>query len=515
MTTPVLRLSNITKTFGSIRANEDVSLDLYPGEIVALLGENGAGKTTLMSILFGHYLADHGQIEVLGTPLHQGSPRAALTAGVGMVHQHFTLAGNMTVLDNIILGTEPLWRLATRRKKARQKLTRLMDRFGLKVDPNARVRDLSVGEQQRAEILKVLYRDARILILDEPTAVLTPQEADRLFATLNQLVKEGLSIIFITHKMREVMAVSHRCVVLRQGRVVHETKTCDTSPESLARHMVGQEVERKARQRLIPGNEVLSLKEISIAGKDGKTGLTGLNLDLKACEILGIAGVSGNGQSQLADIICGIAAPDKGQVFLRSKKAAAASPKAMVKAGLGRVPDDRTGTGLIDEMTVMENMASETYRDTPFSKRGLLNFKAMAKETENRVAEFDVRCPGIHTVVRNLSGGNMQKLILARELSGNPSIILANQPTWGLDVGATAYVHDRLMEAAQKGAGVIVISEDLDELFLVADRIQVMSQGRLSPAMDVDEVDREALGLIMAGHGSAEPLPQEEKTHAH
>jgi ABC-type uncharacterized transport system ATPase subunit len=309
MTSPVLRLSGITKTFGSVRANDGVGLDLYPGEIVALLGENGAGKTTLMSILFGHYLADEGEITVRGTPLAQGSPRAALSAGVGMVHQHFTLAGNMRVLDNIILGTEPLWGLKTRRRKAGRKLGRLMDRFGLTVDPRALVRDLSVGEQQRVEILKVLYRDASILILDEPTAVLTPQEADHLFATLNQLVAEGLSIIFITHKMREVMAVSHRCVVLRQGKVVHETPTRDTSPEELARHMVGQDIERKPRQRLIPGNEALSLKQVSLKGQDGKTGLKALDLSLNACEILGIAGVSGNGQSQLADIICGLASP--------------------------------------------------------------------------------------------------------------------------------------------------------------------------------------------------------------
>jgi simple sugar transport system ATP-binding protein len=513
MTTPVLRLSKITKTFGNIQANDDVSLDLYPGEIVALLGENGAGKTTLMSILFGHYLADEGEIDVRGERLAQGSPRAALSAGVGMVHQHFTLAGNMNVLDNIILGTEQLWRLGTRRKKARHKLIRLMDRFGLKVNPDARVRDLSVGEQQRAEILKVLYRDARILILDEPTAVLTPQEADHLFATLDQLVAEGLSIIFITHKMREVMAVSHRCVVLRQGRVVHETRTRNTSPEDLARHMVGQKVAHFTRQRLIPGNQVLSLRQISMAGKAGKPGLTQLNLTLRACEILGIAGVSGNGQSQLADIICGLTAPDQGEICIRSGTAPAGKPKAMIKAGLARVPDDRTGIGLIDEMTVMENMASEHYKAAPFSRNGLLNFRAMAEKTKALVAEFDVRCPDIHTTVRNLSGGNMQKLILARELSGNPSIILANQPSWGLDVGATAYVHDRLMEAAGKGAGIIVISEDLDELFLVADQIQVISQGRLSLPMAVDEVDREALGLIMAGHGPQ--ASTQEDSHAH
>ncbi|MDD9301433.1 MAG: ABC transporter ATP-binding protein [Desulfobacter sp.] len=499
MSDPVLKLSGITKRFGQVLANDDVSFDLNPGEIIALLGENGAGKTTLMSILFGHYLADEGTIEINGRPLAQGSPKAALNAGVGMVHQHFTLAGNMSVLDNIILGTEPVWTLKSHRKNARKKLTRLMDRFGLVIDPDARVKHLSVGEQQRVEILKVLFRDAKILILDEPTAVLTPQESDHLFVTLNQMVNQGMSIIFITHKMREVMQVSRRCIVLRQGKIVFQADTCHTSPEQLARAMVGEEIQRPARQRLIPGNEALSLDEIFLKPRGETIGLKNLSLSLKACEILGIAGVSGNGQSQLADLISGLETPDKGKIYIHSKPVEHPSPRTMVKSGLGRVPDDRTGTGLIAEMSVMENMTSQTYRDNAYSRGGMLRFKAMAEHTRKQIKKFNVRCPHIHTPVRNLSGGNMQKLILAREFSSNPRIILANQPTWGLDVGATAYVHSQLMAAAQKGAAIIIISEDLDELFLVADRIQVMAQGRLSSSMDVDEVDRNELGLIMAG----------------
>ncbi len=511
MTDPVLRLSGITKRFGAVSANEDVSLDLHKGEIVALLGENGAGKTTLMSILFGHYVADKGRIEVMGHPLEAGSPAAALKSGVGMVHQHFTLAENMSVLDNIILGTESLFRFSSNRKKAAQRLDGLMGRFGLKVDPQRLVRDLSVGQQQRVEILKVLYRDAQILILDEPTAVLTPQESDALFATLEQLVAKGLSIIFITHKMREVMAVSHRCVVLRQGKVVFQCPTRDTDPVSLARAMVGKEVEavssrdvkRHHIRRPAGRQTVLSLEGVCAANLSG-AGLTDLDLSLNAGEILGIAGVSGNGQAMLADIICGMAKPDAGCVNVGDTMVKRISPRHMIRAGLGRVPDDRTGTGLITDLTVMENLAAESYRQVPYSRWGLLRTKQMTAYATERIRKFDVRCPGPKALARHLSGGNMQKLILARELSGSPGIILANQPTWGLDVGATAFVHRRLVRAAEQGAGVVIISEDLDELLEISHRIQVMVQGRLSKACHTKEASREQLGLAMAGHSDSQ-----------
>ncbi len=516
MNESILNVSKITKYFGPVVANEAISFSLGKGEIVALLGENGAGKTTLMSILFGHYVADGGSITVFGKKLVPGSPRAALEAGVGMVHQHFTLAENMSVLDNIMLGTESLAAFKSNPRAAENKLCRLMERFGLTINPKALVKDLSVGEQQRVEILKVLYRNAKILILDEPTAVLTPQESDRLFATIAQLVEEGLSVIFITHKMREVMAASHRCIVLRQGRVVFESLTKDTDPNALAKAMVGSEIPRTIRQRQPPGKEVLSLKGITLAdkkegkredkrkhlGTSAKKSIKNLNLSLRSNEIIGIAGVSGNGQSQLADIISGLINTYDGKILLASKELKNISPRRMIQEGVGRIPDDRNGTGLISDMSILENIASEIYGEPPFSKKGFLQFKAIADRAKKLVKKFDVRCPNIHIPVQKLSGGNMQKLILAREISGSPRIILANQPTWGLDVGAAAYVHTQLIKAAQKGAGVILISEDLDELFQVADQICVMYHGRLSNPEDVDRVDRAKLGLIMSGQFS-------------
>jgi len=504
MTETVLKLSAITKTFGSVVANEDVTLTLNKGEMLALLGENGAGKTTLMSILFGHYVADSGTVEVFGNTLPEGSPRAALAAGVGMVHQHFTLAGNMTVLENVMLGTESLLTPSHNKKAALSKLSALMDKFCLDVNPTAMVNDLSVGERQRVEILKVLYRDARILILDEPTSVLTPQEADHLFATLRQLVKEGLSVIFITHKMREVMAASDRCAVLRHGKVVFEAATAETTAEELARAMVGSEIPQAHRPDPKEGEEVLFLDAIHLSDGTDKRLLDDLSLNLNSHEVLGIAGVSGNGQAQLADMLSGLIEPEYGQIVIHGEPVHKPTPAAMIKRGVGRVPDDRTGTGLVADMTIMENLATENYRLPGFSKRGILNFKAMASRAKQLIEAFDVRCPGIDTPVRKLSGGNMQKLILARVLSSAPSIIVVNQPTWGLDVGATAYVHQQLLDAAERGAGVVLISEDLDELFQVADRIQVMYQGRLTDPVPTSEVDRAELGLLMSGNHASE-----------
>lgn len=498
--TLVLRLDAITKYFGPLAANDQISLTLHQGEMLALLGENGAGKTTLMSILFGHYTADSGRVEVMGRPLPPGSPRAALEAGVGMVHQHFTLADNMSVLENIMLGTEPLWGLRRNSRRARTKLAGLMDRFRLRVDPDAMIRALSVGERQRVEILKVLYRDARILILDEPTAVLTPQESDHLFATLRELVSQGLSVIFITHKLREVMAASDRCVVLRHGRVVLETPTKDTTDKDLARAMVGAQIPAAQRACLTAGKEILRLENVS-AGQTGP-GLRTANLAVRSHEILGIAGVSGNGQALLADLLSGLVSPRSGTMTLRGQIVERPTPAAMIRAGIGRVPDDRTGTGLVADMTVMENLSTEIYRRPGFSKYGLLNFRALASLARQLLDVFDIRCPGLDAPVRKLSGGNMQKLILARVLSQEPQLILANQPTWGLDVGATAAVHQHLLDAARRGAGIVLISEDLDELFQLSDRIQVMYHGVLSRPEPAATLDRGRLGLMMSGHGT-------------
>lgn len=495
----VLSLNNISKHFGPLRANDAIDLDLAEGEVLALLGENGAGKTTLMNILFGHYVADEGSVTVFDEELPPGKPRAAIEAGVGMVHQHFTLADNLTVLENIILGTEPLWGVRQHKRRALAKLTQLSLEFGLVVDPKAQVRDLSVGEMQRVEILKALYRDARIVIMDEPTAVLTPPEVDSLFATLRQLLKRGLAVIFISHKLAEVVAISDRVAVLRNGKVVLETETAETSREALAEAMVGRKIPEPKRIPQEAGESLLSLDEVTVLGAHHKPLLDHASLTIRSGEIVGIAGVSGNGQAQLADLLSGLQKPDTGHMTLRDSGELKSNPTCMVRHGIGRIVEDRNGLGLIGDMTITENLASENYRDQQFSCFGFLRFKALQAYATQLIEAFDVRCPGISAQVRKLSGGNMQKLVLARVLSKKPAVILAHQPTWGLDVGATAYVHEQLLEARQRGAGILLISEDLDELLELSDRIQVIYHGQLSEPLDPENISLQELGLLMSG----------------
>ncbi len=501
MPSPVLRISGITKRFGPLVANDAISFDLARGEVVALLGENGAGKTTLMNILFGHYVADEGVVEAFGKPLPPGHSRAALEAGIGMVHQHFTLADNMTVLENIALGTQGLWGWKLDRAGARQRIGTLAREFGLGVDPNAMVGALSVGERQRVEILKALYRDAKILILDEPTAVLTPVETDALFATLKLLVGQGLSIIFISHKLNEVMAVSDRVLVLRSGRLSGERVTASTNRSELAALMVGREVEPPPVAPSSAGPVQIALNDVSTARRGSGVALDRISLALRGGEITGLAGVSGNGQAALAALIAGTESPVAGEIAIRGAVAGEWSPRSALTAGVGRIPEDRHAVGTIGDMSVTENVIAERYRTPRFSRHGFLDWQAARKFAEQIIADYDVKCPSPEARVRLLSGGNMQKLILGRALDEEPSVILANQPTRGLDVGAVGYVHRRLLEARQRGAAILLISEDLEEILALSDRIVVMSKGRISAPSMRGERSVAQLGELMAGHG--------------
>ena len=500
---PVLRLHAITKRFGSLLANDAISLELARGEVLGLLGENGAGKSTLVSILFGHYVADAGHIEAFGEPLPPGNPGAALAAGIGMVHQHFTLADNLSVLDNVMLGTEPLWRPFSRRAAARVKLLEAATRFGLQVNPDALIRDLSVGERQRVEILKALVssdkrQGAKILILDEPTAVLTPAEAESLFDTLQQLIDQGLSVIFISHKLDEVLRVSRRIAVLRGGRLVATVAAAGSNKAELAELMVGRPIDAPTRSARAPGELTCRLRDV---------GAGGINLDLHAGEIVAIAGVAGNGQQALAEWLFGLQAPPRGQVELRGR-VLPAKPREWVRAGVARIPEDRHAVGVVGELPVWENAMLERFDTPALSRAGVLRRAAAQAHARNVIERFDVRgtqSQGLATPTRALSGGNMQKLILGRALMGNPEadtpplLIVADQPTWGLDIGAVAYVHQQLLDACTQGAAVLLISEDLDEIFAIADRMAVIHQGRLTPARPVAQWTMPQIGLAMAG----------------
>lgn len=509
---PVLELSRITKRFGSLTANDDISLTLGAGEVLALLGENGAGKSTLMAILFGHYVADEGSIRVHGDALPPGNPRAALAAGIGMVHQHFALADNLSVLDNILLGTESLWSPLSQRTGAREKLLAVSRQFGLVIDPDARVGNLSVGERQRVEILKALYRGARILILDEPTAVLTPQESEALFDTLSQMVAQGLSIIFISHKLGEVLRVSHRIAVLRHGKLVAQMTSQGATQADLASAMVGRSVQAGVRHpSTVQGDVVCALEGVhTSAGPAGRDALRGATLDIRSGEIVAVAGVSGNGQVALAGVLSGMVSITQGRATLQGK-ALPSLPAQLVAQGVARIPEDRHGTGVVGDLPVWENAVSE-YLHQPGRTLKLLGFvkRAAARLKAQKINEnFDVRGGGLDALARSLSGGNMQKLVLGRALSASdterPTLIVAHQPTWGLDIGAVTYVQQQLLAARDAGAAVLLISDDLDEVMLMGDRIAVMHEGHLSPARPAGDWTRQSIGLAMAG--SAEEVP--------
>jgi ABC-type uncharacterized transport system ATPase subunit len=505
-----LSFKQISKRFGSLTANDSITLSLGDSEIMALLGENGAGKTTLMNILFGHYVADEGSIEIDGKTLPSGSTEAAIEAGVGMVHQHFTLADNLTVIENIVLGTESLWSWRHDMTTARRKLIDMSEAYSLVIEPDALVADLSVGERQRVEIMKALYRDARILILDEPTAVLTPQETENLFITLRSLTDKGLSVIFISHKLHEILAISDHVAVLRRGKIVGTIKTVDADRNGLAEMMVGKAVTRPQLESMKPGAPILTIRGLSATSSDKLPLLNDIDLTVHAHEIIGIAGVAGNGQTALADVLSGLNRQYSGALDLQGQTLTDAGPSEFVARGVGRIPEDRHARGMIGDMDIWENLISEDLRSKQVSKwKTIINKKAAIERAEHLIDSYDVRCKGPQAQTKLLSGGNIQKLILARALSPNPDFILANQPVRGLDEGAIAYVHEQLFAARKRGAAILLISEDLDELLSLCDRIAVIYQGSLSSALPTSARTVTELGLMMAGQ-SMSGAPESE-----
>ncbi len=492
----MLELRGITRSFGTLLANDAIDLAVEAGEIVALLGENGAGKTTLMNILFGHYVADAGEVLVEGARLPPGSPQAALSAGIGMVHQHFTLAENLTGFENVLIGQEPWWGFGLGRRAARRGLEQLMARTGLAAPLDERVDRLGVGARQRIEILKALSRGTRVLVLDEPTAVLTPQEVSGLFDVLRGLAEQGMGIIFISHKLNEVLALADRLVVLRGGRKVADRPVAGADRALIAELMVGHAIASERPAASEPGAPVAALCGVS-AGQ-GRERLLDATLAVRAGEIVGIAGVSGNGQATLARLVAGLAAPSSGTITVCGRNGAA-TPAQRSEDGVGRLAEDRHRDGMVADMTLAENLAIERRRQRPFSRLGLLHHGTMRSAARQAIVEYDIRAPGPDARLRLLSGGNIQKLLLARAMAGAPKLILADQPTRGLDVGASTEFHRRLRQAAQDGAGVLLISEDLEELFALSHRIAVMHAGRLTAAIDAAKLDVASIGLAMSG----------------
>jgi simple sugar transport system ATP-binding protein len=496
-----LRLSGITKRFGDLVANSRIDLVAEEGEIHALLGENGAGKTTLMNILDGLYRPDEGAIFIGENPVHFADPGDAIAAGIGMVHQNFMLIPAFTVAENVMLGFEPTGLLGfLDRGRARAEIHELSHRFGLEVDPDALVGELSVGQQQRVEIVKALAREAQVLILDEPTAVLTPQEIEDLFRVMRSLRKAGRTILFITHKLKEVFAVADRITVIRQGQVVGERRPAETSEQELAALMVGRGVDlavTKGPAR--PAEVVLDVRGLTVLDESGRVAVDNVSFDVRAGEILAVAGVQGNGQTELAKAITGLAAEVEGTVFIDGHDVSGASPKKVLRAGVGNIPEDRQKDGLVGDFTIAENLILDVYDEPPFSRRGALDWKTIDRIAEERVREFDIRTPSIRYPAKTLSGGNQQKVIVARELSRKIRLIVASQPTRGLDIGSIEYVHRRLIMARDANTAVLLVSAELDEVIALADRLVVMYRGRLAGPYLAGELSRERIGLLMAG----------------
>jgi len=497
----VVEMLNIRKEFPGIVANDNITLQLKKGEIHALLGENGAGKSTLMGMLFGMYMPDRGIIKVNGKEVKISNPNIANDLGIGMVHQHFKLVETFTVTENIILGCEPKKFLSIDIKKAAERIEELSKEYGLNVDPYAKIEDISVGMQQRVEILKMLYRNAEVLIFDEPTAVLTPKEIDDLMSIMKNLVKEGKSIIIITHKLKEIKAVANRCTVIRRGKYIGTVDVKDTSEADMATMMVGREVSFKVQKNESkPTEEVLKIQNLSVKNNKKVLGLKDFSLSVRKGEIVGIAGVEGNGQGELVEALTGIRSVESGAIIFNGEDITKDSIRKRIDKGIAHIPEDRHKRGLILDYTMEDNMVLKEYKNEPFSKNGLINRIKIKEFSDNIIETFDVRSgEGGNSIARSLSGGNQQKGIIGREIFSNPDLLIAVQPTRGLDVGSIEYIHKKLVEQRDSGKAVLLVSLELDEVLNVSDRIAVVNNGELVGIVNASETDENEVGLMMAG----------------
>lgn len=505
----------IRKEFGSFVANDNITLQLKKGEIHALLGENGAGKSTLMNVLFGLYQPEAGEIKVKGKTVKVTDPNVANDLGIGMVHQHFMLVENFTVTENIILGNELTKAGIVNIKDAAKKIQQLSEMYGLDVDPNAKIEDISVGMQQRVEILKTLYRGADILIFDEPTASLTPQEISELIQIMKRLIQEGKSIILITHKLKEIMDVSDRVTVIRKGEGIGTVVTAETNPNELASLMVGRQVEFKTvKSEANPTDDTLVIKDLVVADYRGIDKVKGLNLTVRKGEILGIAGIDGNGQSELIEAITGLRKSKSGSVTINGTNMTNKKPRKITESGVGHIPQDRHKHGLVLDFSIGHNIALQTYYQDPISKNGIMNYSKVSKLAQKIINDFDVRTQGEHTPARALSGGNQQKAIIGREVIRDPELLIAALPTRGLDVGAIEFIHQRLIEQRDNGKAVLLLSFELDEVMNVSDRIAVIYDGQIVDTLLPKETSEQELGLLMAGQKKNSNIgKQGETTH--
>ncbi|MGG0237658.1 ABC transporter ATP-binding protein [Bacillus rhizoplanae] len=496
----VIEMNNITKVFPGIVANDDITLQVKQGEIHALLGENGAGKSTLMNVLFGLYQPEQGEIKIKGQPVKITNPNVANDLGIGMVHQHFMLVHNFTVTENIILGNEPKKNGKIAIDEAAKKIKKLSEQYGLAVDPYAKIEDISVGMQQRVEILKTLYRGAEILIFDEPTAVLTPQEIQELIHIMKKLVQEGKSIILITHKLKEIMEVCNRCTIIRKGKGIGTVDVANTDENKLAELMVGRQVNFKTEKSdAKPRENVLAISNLVVHDARQLPAVKGLDLTVRGGEIVGIAGIDGNGQSELIEAITGLRKVESGSITIREKDVTNWPVRRITEEGVGHIPEDRHKHGLVLDFSIGDNMVLQTYYKNPYSKKGILNFTKVYEKAKSLIQQFDVRTPSEHTPARALSGGNQQKAIIAREVDRDPDLLIAAQPTRGLDVGAIEFIHKKLIEQRDKGKAVLLLSLELDEILNVSDRIAVIYEGKIVDIVNAKETNEQQLGLLMAG----------------